>query len=623
MAGGNIQGEPLTDVSVAAAAGLHPALTQLLRRHGLPTIGQPGVGGGWTGFLSDLDTVFRTSAGRVVTGAAWPGEADLSGQAAFHHAILENAAEAIIATDDRGIIHSFNAAAERMYGWVSLDIIGRHWSVLCPPAATDALDGAQDGTRLEFTGVRKDGTGFPVQASIATYGVHGRNMVTIIVRDVSDSKALEQALIHQAGHDSLTGLPNRALFGGILGEALLACTSAGTEIGVLFCDLNKFKIINDSLGHEIGDQVLVEAANRFRKAVRVTDVVARLSGDEFVILCTPIDGLHDAQAIAARIHRTFDGPFTVGNHSLTVGTSVGIATGGAGEPENLIRNADLAMYRAKRDGPGRTGVYDTEMHTWVARRHDVETALRQALRRGELRVHYQPIIDVATGRVARVEALVRWHRPGHGVVSPAVFMPVAADAGLARQVDEWVLRLACAEVAAWECPVPVSVNMSPAMFAQHGVVELVSTVLKDTGLMPHLLSIEITEDLLDRDIPYVREVLHVLRMLGIGVHLDDFGTEYSSLAKLKAFELDVLKIDQSFIREIDDPVSAAIVSSVITLAHGLGVRTTAEGVETVAQMETLRSMGCDTVQGFLFATAIPAREAEAFICGRNAATAAG
>ncbi|MCO8275576.1 bifunctional diguanylate cyclase/phosphodiesterase [Actinoplanes sp. TRM 88003] len=406
---------------------------------------------------------------------------------------------------------------------------------------------------------------------------------------------------HQAGHDSLTGLPNRAQFGELLDAALASARIRGTEIAVLFCDLNRFKVINDSLGHQAGDDVLITAARRLRAAVRSGDTVARLSGDEFVILCEDVDRGRCADDIAERIHHNFTSPVHLGDQRVHASCSVGIAYGSSHTAGEMLRNADMAMYRAKRSEIGASAVFDEALHGWAARRLDVENGLRQALRRGELRLHYQPIVRAGDGFVERMEALVRWHRPGHGVLGPAEFLEIAGEAGLMPQVDRWVLRLACAQAAQWQTPVPIAVNLSPIMFAQPGTADLVTAALAESGLPAHRLAIEIPETLLGNDRPIVTETLKAIRAFGVEVHLDDFGAQYSSLARLRDFKIDVLKIDRSFVANIDDPTNRAIVRAVAGLARSLGIRTVAEGVETDEQLRELQDAQCDFVQGYLIA----------------------
>ena len=517
-------------------------------------------------------------------------------------AIVDNAAEAILTVEDDGVITSFNPAAEQMYGWSNAEILGQQLSVLLPEHQRIPIDGNPgESFALEGVCLHRDASTFPVLVSIGVRKIDNRTVATVIVRDISERKSFEAKLEYQAGHDSLTGLPNRALFGELLQRALDAAQQSGTELAVLFCDLNRFKIINDSLGHEVGDHVLIAAAGRFRGAVRAGDRVARLSGDEFVILCEDVGCGQSVEDIAKRIHSNFSGPLHFGRQRIHVSCSIGIAYGSGRTSEEVLRNADLAMYRAKKAGGGQSAVFDDALHLWASQRLDVEDGLRQALRRGELRLHYQPIVRTSDGSIERVEALVRWYRPGHGLVPPAEFLAIAEEAGLIRQIDEWVLTLACAQAAGWRIPVPIAVNFSAMMFAQPGAADLVAAALADSGLPPERLAIEIPETLLGQSLPIAAETLIAIRAFGVEIHLDDFGEKYSSLGRLRNFQLDVLKIDRTFIDKIDDPTNRAIVQAVVGLAHALGLTTVAEGVETAEQLAELRIIGCDFVQGYLIA----------------------
>jgi diguanylate cyclase (GGDEF)-like protein/PAS domain S-box-containing protein len=527
---------------------------------------------------------------------------------------VDHAAEAILTVEDDGVITSFNPAAEQMYGWTSTEILGRSLSVLVPADQELPIDGAPgESAAVEGVGLHRDGSTFPVLASIGFRKVDDRTIATVIVRDISERKTFEAKLEYQAGHDSLTGLPNRALFGELLQRALVSAQRRGTELAVLFCDLNRFKIINDSLGHEAGDHVLIAAASRFRAAVRSGDTVARLSGDEFVILCEDVGPGKYVETVAQRIHHNFAMPVHLGRQRVHVSCSVGIAYGSGHTSEEVLRNADLAMYRAKRSGVAESAVFDDALHLWAAHRLDIENGLRRALQRGELRLHYQPIVRTDDGTVERVEALVRWYRPGHGLVPPAEFLEIAEEAGLIRQIDEWVLTLACAQAAQWTVPVPIAVNFSAMMFAHPGAADLVAAALAGSGLPADRLAIEIPETLLGQNLPIAAEALVAIRALGVGIHLDDFGAKYSSLGRLRNFELDVLKIDRTFIDRLDDPTNRAIVHAVVSLAHALGLSTVAEGVETPAQLVELRAIGCDLVQGYLVARPLTPQRMQEFV----------
>jgi diguanylate cyclase (GGDEF)-like protein/PAS domain S-box-containing protein len=602
---------------------LHPLLSRQLRRLRLAEQVTPADEAAWRSLLdrvsiayADADRELYTLERSVDVTSAEMEELyeQLRRREAAVRAIVDHAAEAILTVEDDGVITSFNPAAEQMYGWTSTEILGRSLSVLVPAGQELPIDGPPgESAAVEGVGLHRDGSTFPVLASIGFRKVDDRTIATVIVRDISERKTFEAKLEYQAGHDSLTGLPNRALFGELLQRALVSAERRGTELAVLFCDLNRFKIINDSLGHEAGDHVLIAAASRFRAAVRAGDTVARLSGDEFVILCEDVGRGKDVETVAQRIHHNFAMPVHLGRQRVHVSCSVGIAYGSGRTSEEVLRNADLAMYRAKRAGVGESAVFDDALHLWAAHRLDIENGLRRALQRGELRLHYQPIVRTDDGSVERVEALVRWYRPGHGLVPPAEFLEIAEEAGLIRQIDEWVLTLACAQAAQWSIPVPIAVNFSAMMFAHPGAGELVAAALAGSGLPPSRLAIEIPETLLGQNLPIAAEALTGIRALGVGVHLDDFGAKYSSLGRLRNFELDVLKIDRTFIDRLDDPTNRAIVHAVVGLAHALGLTTVAEGVETPAQLVELRAIGCDFVQGYLVARPLTPQRMQEFV----------
>jgi predicted signal transduction protein with EAL and GGDEF domain len=351
----------------------------------------------------------------------------------------------------------------------------------------------------------------------------------------------------------------------------------------------------------------VNAAARFRAAIRPGDLVARLSGDEFVVLCPNVMGTTEARLIAESIVAAFSFPFKLGSHDVVASVSVGVVAGDTSvSGEELLRKSDLAMYSAKRGGRSRVHVYEAGMVSTVAARMEIENGLRAALRDGGLLLHYQPIVSTSDGVVRKVEALVRWDRPGYGVVPPATFLPIANEAGLAPAVDQWVLETACSEAASWRHDVTVSVNLSDRLLSQPGVVDLVTGVLERSALKAQRLGIEVTERLLGADMPQAVGALRQLQSIGVGVYLDDFGTKYSSLARLRQLDFDVLKIDRSFVVDLADPSSRIIVESVIRMARALGLETVAEGVETQEQYDTLAALGCDAMQGYLLAEPMPA-----------------
>ena len=442
-----------------------------------------------------------------------------------------------------------------------------------------------------------------------------RELVSV-TRDISERKQAEIELSHAALHDTLTGLPNRALFLDRLGLALRRTERRSGSVAVLFCDLDRFKVVNDSLGHDAGDRLLVDVAKRIVTALRPADTVARFGGDEFTILCEDIAGEIEAATIAQRIVDVFRDPFLLEDGEVFLATSLGIAIarGTDDRAEDLIRDADAAMYRAKERGKGRYEIFDEAMRADAVARLETESALRRALDRGELLLHYQPEVDIATGEVRGFEALVRWDHPARGLLAPGAFIPLAEETGLIVPIGEWVLREACTEATRWvgmsDEPLTLSVNLSARQLAQQDLVAMVRRAVAETGIDPSTLCLEITESAVMESGSATTAQLRALKSLGVRLAIDDFGTGFSSLAHLRRFPVDVLKIDGTFVAGLGhEPQDASIAAAVISLAHALGLETVAEGIETDEQHTILRGLGCDLGQGYLFGHPAPAAEA--------------
>ncbi|HEX2740544.1 MAG TPA: EAL domain-containing protein, partial [Rubrobacter sp.] len=443
------------------------------------------------------------------------------------------------------------------------------------------------------------------------------------VHDVTERKALEEQLQHQALHDPLTGLPNRTLFADRLRQILARARRRESETSVLFMDLDNFKVINDSLGHKAGDRLLVSASKRISALLRPEDTVARLGGDEFIFLLEDT-GTQNAVRVAERILKRMQEPFSLGGRRLFVTASIGVATGGAdaGYAADLLRNADLAMYKAKHSGKARYAVFEEAMNEKAIDRLEMEHGLRRALDRGELKVYYQPQMlldtdaDSAPGsrepRIIGMEALVRWEHPERGLLLPGEFVPLAEETGLIVPMGTMVLEEACRRTREWrerfsgDPPLSVYVNLSAKQFREPDLTQTVSRVLKETGLDPTCLHLEITESTAMSDAPATVSTLEELTSLGVRLVIDDFGTGYSSLSYLERFPVDYVKIDRSFVGRLDSESGAtALVSGMIGLAHALGIRVVAEGVENAEQLERVHSMGCDLAQGRYFADPLP------------------
>jgi diguanylate cyclase (GGDEF)-like protein len=419
-----------------------------------------------------------------------------------------------------------------------------------------------------------------------------------------EMRSLHEVLSRQAFQDPLTGLPNRKALVRHLDQSLAACARTGQGLAVLYVDLDGFKQVNDSLGHAVGDELLVLASQRIRACLRPEDVVARLGGDEFVVVCPNVYDSMVVPAIAARIGSQLAAPFPIGEHDAVVSASIGLAmtSDGTASAENLLRQADLAMYEAKVGGKARTAIFDESMQKVVDTRFSVRNALGRAITQRELRVLYQPVVSLADEKVIGVEALVRWERPGFGLLSPDAFIPIAEESPFISAVDCWVLKEACARGAQWcEAGGSIAVNLSARTLQQDDIVRTLTETLKKVAIPPNRLTMEITETALLGGTGTAHVNLGRLRELGVNLSIDDFGTGHSSLSQLQQTDVDVLKIDQSFVSTMDEDAStAAIVSAIITLGHALGLSLVAEGVERPAQARLLREQGCDSAQGWLF-----------------------
>ena len=417
---------------------------------------------------------------------------------------------------------------------------------------------------------------------------------------------------HRAHHDDLTGLPNRSLLGDRTTIALAHARRSGARCAVLFVDLDRFKKVNDSLGHAVGNLLLTSVAQRLRGVIRAGDTVARLGGDEFVVLLAHIDAADEAAAVAENILAAFAEPFIVGRHRLFSSPSIGIAVSpdDGDSAEGLLKAADIAMYRAKQRGRQTFCIFDRSMNDEVHERLELESELHTAVERGQLCLHYQPKIHLPTGRVTGVEALLRWDHPELGLLEPSRFISLAEETGLIIPVGEWALEEACRQNEEWRragfADLTVAVNLSARQFQQQRIEDVTARILRTTGLDPALLELELTESLAMQDPEAISKTLQELKDMGVSCSIDDFGTGYSGLSYLTQFPIDTLKIDKSFVATIDDTHDAPIVVAVIALAHGLGLKVVAEGVETSRQLDRLRELGCDEMQGFLFSRPIPA-----------------
>ncbi|MGQ0805167.1 MAG: putative bifunctional diguanylate cyclase/phosphodiesterase [Actinomycetota bacterium] len=591
---------------VAIEVGIAPTFVAVPRVHGLAV-------------LSALGLVIAVRLVEHSTRAREQAETDLRHREERFESLLTNASDVIIVFQPDGLATFVSPAFERTFGAhpegefpLTSDVVHPDDIDEARAFVVDVLDDPASAGfgELRMHDTRGDWHWFEVRIvnRLDDPAVGG---LVANLHDVTERKLFEEQLTYQAYHDPLTGLPNRFAFLEQVSAVLDHPARSGTEVAVLFLDIDRFKLVNDSLGHEVGDRLLVELGERVKASVRPGDFVARLGGDEFTMLLTDIGSSNEAMAAAGRILDLLRDPVSVAERELVVTGSIGIALApvGAGtEPSELLRHADLAMYLAKERGRARAELYDAEIAPRVVERLELEGALWRAVDEGELVVHYQPEISLEDGEVVAAEALVRWEHPERGLLYPDAFIPVAEESTLIVAIDRYVLREACRQLAEWERerptrgPLRVSVNLSPRFVHQPEVLRDVLGTLDETGVDAHRLQLEITERtaLAERD--RTGRTLHRLRDRGIRVAIDDFGTGYSSLSYLRHFPVDVLKLDKSFVDGIGTLESgAAIVEAVITMGHALGMRITAEGVERAEQVTELRALGCDAAQGFHFA----------------------
>ncbi len=527
---------------------------------------------------------------------------------------------AIFVLDTEGRVSLWNPAARRMFGWDEQEILNKPFPLVPDEGREefqarfeDALQGKVVGD-YETRRQRKDGSSIDVNVWWAALrNAAGEvNGVMVIVADITERKAAEARINYLAYHDTLTGLPNRVALEERLVESVAHAGRARGQLAVMFLSLDRFKKFNDTLGHVIGDRLLKSVAERLTAAVRDGDTVARFGSDEFAFLLTRIEGADDAARAAREFQRILDPLFDVEEHELYVTGSIGIGLypEDGVDAQGLLKSAGSALYRAKQSGGNNYQFYTADMNERALHRLALENKLRWAIERGEFRVYYQPQVSIGTGRVTGMEALVRWQHPEMGLVPPVEFIPLAEDTGLISPIGEWVLRTACAQARAWQDDgfdqLRVGVNLSPRQFQQPDLVPMVERLLKETGLDAASLELEVTESSVMKNAESSIRTLGELKAMGIKIAVDDFGSGYSSLSYLKSLPIDVLKIDQSFVRDMtSDPKDAAIVMAIIQLAHSLQLEVKAEGVETEEQLRFLSLLRCDAMQGYLFCKPLP------------------
>jgi diguanylate cyclase (GGDEF)-like protein/PAS domain S-box-containing protein len=543
----------------------------------------------------------------------------------FAHEIIDNAGEGIIVLDSEFRYVLWNRFMEQMTGLEAKEVIGQSAPEFFPHVREQHVD---DLLKRALAGetVSAPDTHYLVPSTeregwvSAVYRPHsdanGKIVGVIgLIRDITERKTAEQQIEYQAYHDALTGLANRRLFQEHLSLALALAQRRHALVGVLFLDLDHFKLINDSLGHTVGDALLKQVGKRLRAAVREGDTVARVGGDEFTIVLQEIARPDDAASVAKKVLRNIAEPIEVNGHKLYVTTSIGVTVypQDGEDPETLLRNADTAMYRAKGEGRNTYQMSTADLSRSTQERMLLESGLHQAMETGEFVLYYQPQVDLETMQLVGMEALLRWNHPERGLIGPTEFIGVAEERGMILLIGDWVLREACREAKRFHDRglkhLRFSVNISARQFRDASLLYSIESALADSGLDPRALELEITESVAMEDVELTMTTLAELRKSGVTIAIDDFGTGHSSLSYLKRFPIDALKIDKSFVADLPEGFEdAAIVASVIQLANGLGIRVVAEGVETVEQLEFLRDHGCREVQGFYFSYAVPAEQ---------------
>lgn len=552
----------------------------------------------------------------------------LEAEKQLNQTIVRSSPFAIYTRDRYGVVTAWNPAAEKLFGWRAEQIVGK--PLLTVPAGrereTKALrDRVLAGESIfdvEIRRQRKDGTLFDLSTTLAPLR-DASGAVTgylAIASDISERKASEKRIEFLAYRDVLTGLPNRLLLLDRFSQAMHHADRTGSQIALLFLDLDNFKTINDSLGHAVGDALLKEIAQRLLDCMRESDTISRQGGDEFLVVLPDLQGMDAITPVLQKIRDQLQLPFEFDGHELTTSASIGIALypDDGRDFETLLKKADTAMYQAKDAGRNGYRFFDAQMNVAAVEHLRLKSGLRRALERGEFELHYQPQIELASGRVVGVEALLRWDHPELGMIPPVRFIPVAEDSGLIVPIGEWVIQQACRQAAVWQSAglpdLVMAVNLSAVEFKRGDVEHKVTRALQDSGLDPRRLELELTESVLIHNTEQVLTTVQRLKRLGVTLSIDDFGTGYSSLSYLKRFEVDKLKIDRSFVRDLaTDEDDAAIIRAIIQMARSLSLRTIAEGVEDADLLDRLQAFGCDEAQGYCYARPMPAASFADFV----------
>lgn len=527
--------------------------------------------------------------------------------------LMSNLAQEVLFIHRDGVVLEVNNAGERLFKTTAEEIIGRPVPSLFADHSLPALSrrgqrppSGRPPEEVEVKAV--DGTFVTVDLSCQPIEYLGRSATAVALRDLTDRKRDEARIRYLARHDALTDLPNRYALQERLDVALDIAAQRGSGVAVVYIDLDRFKPVNDLYGHAAGDALLVQVARRIGAEIHASDTVARIGGDEFLLVLTSEPHPEKVSIVATRIIEAVRRPFQIEGHRIEIGASIGIALypGDGATGDTLMRSADAALYRVKDEGRGALRFFESSMNAQLQARLQLEQELAGAVDRGELSLHYQPIVNGCTGEVETYEALVRWLHPVRGLIPPMEFIPLAEETGLIDQIGRWVIDTACGEAAGWSSPWRVSLNVSPVQFRRTDVCAAICNALKSNALDPGRVVVEVTEGVLIDDAPKAVAILNRLREIGVRIALDDFGTGFSSLSYLQLFKFDKFKIDKSFVQKLGQSDDAlTITRTIVNLGHNLGLQVTAEGVETQAQLDILRSLGCDQIQGYLIARPAP------------------
>ncbi|GAA0181137.1 hypothetical protein SH2C18_37110 [Clostridium sediminicola] len=553
-------------------------------------------------------------------------EITLKQNEAFASSIINHAVDGIITMDINGIIKYINPAAIQIFGYKSNEILNKNINILIPEICYKEylpfdINENSINTNREIVGHRKDNSTLPIDLTISKFYVGETYYFTFMLRDITKRKHYEEMIRYQAFYDSLTDLPNRLLLKERMELEIAHAKNTEQKMAVMYLDLDRFKLINDTLGHDIGDKLLKEIANRLKNCVHSDDTVTRLGGDEFVILISRIIREEDVAKIANKILEAIRETIVINNHELYLTSSIGITIypDGGNDYESLVTNADVAMYRAKEKGKNNFQFYTPALNDKALERLALENSLRRAVEYEEFIVYYQPKVNTENENIIGMEALIRWQHPNWGMVPPQKFIPLAEESGLIVPIGEWVLRTACVQNKAWQNagfpPLTVAVNLSIRQFELQDLTKMISNVLEETGLEPKYLELEITESIAMKNVEYTLKVINELRELGVKFAIDDFGTGYSSLSRLNSFSVNTLKIDRSFVCKIDGEKNNSILAStVLALGKSLELGIVAEGVETEEQVKFFKKNKCDEMQGYYFGKPMSSQDFEKLYC---------